>query len=81
MNKLLLLLAVFLSLAAFSQQDIKLKRKDRKRDVEMVTTEGVIVLRLSASAPLHRDNLLRLVKTRFYDSGRRSGQQKGRCRM
>ncbi len=34
----------------------------------MVTTEGTIILRLSDSTPLHRDNFLRLVKSRFFDS-------------
>ena len=61
---LLLLLPVLL----FAQQDIKLKKKDRKRDVELITTEGTIVLRLNDSTPLHRDNFLRLVKSHYYDS-------------
>ena len=65
---LLLLLATGFSLLVFSQPDIKIKKKDRKRDVELVTTEGTIVLRLSDSTPLHRDNFLRLVKTGVYDS-------------
>ena len=64
----LLLLAMLFSLLAVSQPDVKIKKRDRKRDIEMVTTEGVIVLRLSDSTPAHRDNFLRLVKTRFYDS-------------
>ena len=34
----------------------------------MVTTEGTIILRLSDSTPLHRDNFLRLVKSHFFDS-------------
>lgn len=68
MRNLLLLLATCFSLFAFSQQAIKIKKKDRKRDIEMVTTEGIIVLRLSDSTPLHRDNFLRLVKAHFYDS-------------
>ena len=53
---------------SFSQQNIKLKKKDRKRDIEMVTTNGTMVLRLSDSTPLHRDNFLRLVKSYYYDS-------------
>lgn len=69
-KKLLLLTAcsVWLTAVSYSQQDVKLKKKDRKRDIEMVTTEGTIVLRLSDSTPLHRDNFLRLVKTKYYDS-------------
>ena len=64
---LVLLFGLYVT-AAFAQQDVKLKKKDRKRDVELVTTEGVIVLRLYDSTPLHRDNFLRLVKSRYYDS-------------
>lgn len=60
--------SVLLAASSFAQQDVKLKKKDRKRDIEMVTTEGTIVLRLSDSTPLHRDNFLRLVKTKYYDS-------------
>jgi cyclophilin family peptidyl-prolyl cis-trans isomerase len=56
------------SLIVFSQQNVKLKKKDRKRDVELITTNGSIVLRLSDSTPLHRDNFLRMVKSHFYDS-------------
>jgi cyclophilin family peptidyl-prolyl cis-trans isomerase len=68
MKILFLLLAIGFSLLAFSQPDIKIKKKDRKRDVEMVTTEGTIILRLSDSTPLHRDNFLRLVKAKAFDS-------------
>ena len=51
-----------------AQQDVKLKKKDRKRDVELLTTEGSIVIRLYDSTPLHRDNFLKLVKSKYYDS-------------
>lgn len=51
-----------------SQPSVKIKKRDRKKDIEMVTTEGTIILRLSDSTPLHRDNFLRLVKTHYYDS-------------
>lgn len=59
---------IFFYAEAGAQSQIKLKRKDRKRDIEMVTTDGTIILRLSDSTPLHRDNFLRLVKSHFYDS-------------
>lgn len=62
----ILFISVF-SLFSFSQQSIKLKKKDRKRDVELVTSNGSIILRLSDSTPLHRDNFLRLVKSGYYD--------------
>jgi cyclophilin family peptidyl-prolyl cis-trans isomerase len=67
MRKYLLLLCLIPSFL-FAQQNIKLKKKDRRRDVELITTEGVIVLRLYDSTPLHRDNFLRLVKSHYYDS-------------
>ena len=62
----ILFVSVF-SLFAFSQESIKLKKKDRKRDVELMTSNGSIILRLSDSTPLHRDNFLRLVKSGYYD--------------
>jgi cyclophilin family peptidyl-prolyl cis-trans isomerase len=45
-----------------------LRQKDRQKDVEMITTMGTLVLRLSDSTPLHRDNFLLLVKKGYYDS-------------
>lgn len=45
-----------------------LRKKDRSKDIEMVTTRGVVILRLSDSTPLHRDNFLLLVKKGYYDS-------------
>lgn len=68
MKSFLLLFALSCSLLALSQQEVKIKKKDRKRDVELLTTEGTIVLRLSDSTPQHRDNFLRLVKSHFLDS-------------
>jgi hypothetical protein len=56
------------SIASFSQEDIRLKKKDLKRDVELITSMGSIVVRLSDSTPLHRDNFLKLVKQGYYDS-------------
>lgn len=60
--------ALLLATSLFAQENIKLKKKDRRRDIEMTTSEGVIVLRLSDSTPLHRDNFLRLVKSHYFDS-------------
>jgi len=45
-----------------------LRKNDLHRDVEIITTRGTIVIRLSDSTPLHRDNFLRLVKAGYYDS-------------
>ena len=69
MNRISLLIALLsCSIIVSAQQDIKLKKKDYKRDVELVTTAGNITIRLSDSTPLHRDNFLKLVKSKFYDS-------------
>jgi peptidyl-prolyl cis-trans isomerase B (cyclophilin B) len=38
------------------------------KDIEKATTKGTIILRLSDSTPLHRDNFLKLVKSNYYDS-------------
>src|SRR5215831_14217058 len=45
-----------------------LRRNDLKKDVELITTKGTMVIRLSDSTPLHRDNFLKLVKQHYYDS-------------
>jgi len=45
-----------------------LRKNDLKKDVAIVTNYGTIVIRLSDSTPLHRDNFLRLVKAGYYDS-------------
>jgi cyclophilin family peptidyl-prolyl cis-trans isomerase len=69
MKKILILVTGFLITGfCFAQKDSTLKKKDRKRDVLMQTTMGDIVIRLSDSTPLHRDNFLRLVKIGYYDS-------------
>lgn len=61
-------ICILLSLAATGQTDSTVKKKDRKRDVLIETNYGNIVVRLSDSTPLHRDNFLKLVKMGFYDS-------------
>lgn len=68
MKAFLLLLATCFSLLAFTQPEIKVKKKDRKRDIELTTTQGTITLRLSDSTPQHRDNFIRLVKANYFDS-------------
>lgn len=57
-----------LSLAVIGQKDSTVKKKDRKKDVLIETNYGKIIIRLSDSTPLHRDNFLKLVKVGFYDS-------------
>jgi cyclophilin family peptidyl-prolyl cis-trans isomerase len=45
-----------------------LRKNDLRRDVELQTTKGTLVIRLSDSTPLHRNNFLKLVKQHYYDS-------------
>jgi cyclophilin family peptidyl-prolyl cis-trans isomerase len=66
-NILLLFLIVFSGLAT-AQKDSTVSKKDRKKDVLLQTSMGDIILRLSDSTPLHRDNFLKLTKLGFYDS-------------
>lgn len=70
---LVLLLSLMISCfaqkpAVPSAKDSTLKKKDRKRDILMQTTMGDMIIRLSDSTPIHRDNFLKLVKVGFYDS-------------
>ncbi len=66
---LILLSLLVISCTAFSQnvKTVKVKKTDLKRDVEMVTDKGTLILRLSDSTPLHRDNFIRLTKSGFFD--------------
>ena len=69
MRKILILVAgLIITGFCFGQKDSTIKKKDRKRDVLVQTTMGDIVIRLSDSTPLHRDNFLKLVKVGYYDS-------------
>ena len=68
--KTLITFVAFLCATAFcfAQKDSVVTKKDRKRDVLLQTNYGDIIVRLSDSTPLHRDNFLKLVKTHYYDS-------------
>jgi len=68
MKKLVIIIAILLSLPALSQKDSTVTRKDRKKDVLLQTSYGDIIVRLSDSTPLHRDNFIKLTKVGFYDS-------------
>ncbi len=61
------LLMAGLFTVTFAQADSTLKKKDRKKDVLLQTSMGDMVIRLSDSTPLHRDNFLKLVKVHYYD--------------
>jgi peptidyl-prolyl cis-trans isomerase B (cyclophilin B) len=63
--QLFLLTGVFLTAGA--QTDSTVRKKDRKKNVRLQTSMGDIVIRLSDSTPLPRDNFLKLVKMKYYD--------------
>src|SRR5688500_1490015 len=69
MRRIFILSAALLAVQiAMAQKEIVVKKKDRKKDVLLQTSNGDILIRLSDSTPLHRDNFLKLVKQGFYDS-------------
>ena len=65
---IVLLLNCILIISLAAQKDPVVRKKDRKRDILMQTSIGNIFIRLSDSTPLHRDNFLKLVKKKYYDS-------------
>lgn len=68
MYKLSLFIVSVLVLTACSPKlSNGLRKSDLTKDVELVTTKGTMVIRLSDSTPLHRDNFLKLVKQHYYD--------------
>ena len=64
----LLLAGLLLVLSVVAQDSSRVRKRDRKRDVLVVTSLGNMVLRLNDSTPLHRDNFIRLVRKHYYDS-------------
>jgi len=69
MKKLIFLAGcLFTGMICFAQKDSIVTKKDRKKDVLLQTNYGDIIVRLSDSTPLHRDNFLKLVKIHYYDS-------------
>ena len=60
------ILAALTSLLSYAQPTIKVKKADLKKDVIMFTNKGNMTLRLSDSTPLHRDNFIRLIKSKYY---------------
>lgn len=67
MNKLLLLALVFILSAYNPTSNSNVRQADTNKDIELVTTKGTMIIRLSDSTPLHRDNFIKLVKQHFYD--------------
>lgn len=59
-EKLLLLIPVLLL--------VSFKPKEKRHTIEITTDYGIIKLMLYNETPLHRDNMLKLVNEKFYDS-------------
>lgn len=62
---------LFLVVIVFASSNAKaesIRKKDVKKDVELMTERGPIVLRLSDETPKHRDNFIHLVNQHQLDS-------------
>lgn len=53
--------------SAAAQPEVKVKKSDLQKDVLMVTDSGNLILRLKNETPLHRDNFIKLVKSKYYN--------------
>jgi cyclophilin family peptidyl-prolyl cis-trans isomerase len=65
---IILLVTIFFFAACNPRIGDGLRRNDLKKDVEMITDKGTVIIRLSDLTPLHRNNFLHLVKQHYYDS-------------
>jgi cyclophilin family peptidyl-prolyl cis-trans isomerase len=59
---------LFIAISCNPKLSNGLHRNDLKKDVKLITSKGTMVIRLSDSTPLHRDNFIKLVKQHYYDS-------------
>jgi cyclophilin family peptidyl-prolyl cis-trans isomerase len=59
---------LFILLGCDKQIEEGVMKSDLSKDVEMVTDLGTIVMRLSDDTPKHRNNFIKLVNQKFYDS-------------
>jgi cyclophilin family peptidyl-prolyl cis-trans isomerase len=64
---IMVLAVMVLSNTAIAQPISKIKKGDLKKDVLMVTDSGNLILRLKDETPLHRDNFIKLVKSKYYN--------------
>ena len=66
--KQILLLFVIVLFACDSEIADGVKKSDLKKDIELVTDYGSIIMRLSDDTPKHRNNFIKLVNQKFHDS-------------
>jgi cyclophilin family peptidyl-prolyl cis-trans isomerase len=71
MQKIILFFSILLSIVcniqAYGQSTKKVRKADLKRDVLMKTDLGNMVLRLSDSTPIHRNNFIQLIRSKYYE--------------
>lgn len=68
-KKLLVIIALFIGVIGFSQSGKTNAKTIHKPVMVQITTNfGNIIIQLSDSTPLHRDNFVKLVKEHFFDS-------------
>lgn len=65
MRQLIIIAGSLLLFSCASQQ--RVRKADLRKDVVLETNYGTMRVRLSDETPLHRDNFLKLVKTKYYD--------------
>jgi peptidyl-prolyl cis-trans isomerase B (cyclophilin B) len=65
---ILIFFFLFAGLTGNAQNEDRVRKKDRKKLVLVITDAGSMILKLSDATPLHRDNFLRLVSAKYYDS-------------
>jgi peptidyl-prolyl cis-trans isomerase B (cyclophilin B) len=56
------------SIIAVAQPTVRIKKSDLQKDVLMTTDSGNLILRLKDETPLHRDNFIKLVKSKYYNN-------------
>ena len=66
--KVLLIILVVILPSCDSELVEGVKKSDLNKDIEFVTDFGSIIMRLSDETPKHRNNFIKLVNQKFYDS-------------
>ena len=69
-NEIIVLLGCILLLFSGCDREIEpgVLKSDLSKDVELITNYGTIILRLSDETPKHRNNFIKLVNDKAYDS-------------
>ena len=71
MKKITLFFSILLSILTINQVNgqstKKIRKADLKRDVLMRTDLGDMILRLSDSTPIHRNNFIQLIRSKYYE--------------